>query len=132
MNHERGVIKELQRRGFDPSEPDSVPKAVYDEVRMRVRSLGEKIVDGTKMMRARTEERLGINEVEEVWALANLAQCRKNECGSHGTLDNGDDVCHRCNCHGKDLFIKTRRANEHCPAEPPYWDNRVKLTVNNT
>ena len=119
-NNQARIIAELQRRGIDPTKP--VEPSDYDAARLAIRSTTEKIADGSRMVRARVEKRIGLKQVSENQAKSNLETCRSNECGSYGRLANGAEVCHRCNCTGKDLHNKARRKGEECPAG--LWGNK--------
>lgn len=106
--------------GVDPS--GEVSPQDYDKARQAIRSIPELVADGSKMARARVEHRLKIMQVSEEQAAQNIETCRENRCGSYGRLATGVEVCHRCNCMGKDLHNKTRRRGERCPAD--LWSNK--------
>lgn len=106
--------------GIDPSLP--VPPEAYAKAALAVRTPKEIVTDGSRLVRAHTARALRILQVEPKQATENMAVCQRNECGSYGTLANGDPVCHRCNCSGKRLAMKTKTKGEVCPAG--LWSNK--------
>ena len=128
VNKQAAMIRELRKRGIDPSEP--IAKKDWDRARIRVHTPLELAQAGARRTKARFEHSAGIRQVPQAQTISNLNKCRENLCGSYGVLKNGDEVCWRCTCRGgKDLIAKASNREEHCPHEPPLWDNRTKLTV---
>jgi hypothetical protein len=121
MNRQVDIIRQLQRMGKDPSGP--IDQADYDKARLAIRKNSEIAKDAARMFRARTEKMVRLMQVPDSKAIENLTVCRSNECGSYGRLSNGLEVCHRCNCTGKDLHNKAANRREKCPAG--LWDNTL-------
>lgn len=119
MNRQLDVIRQLQKMGVDPS--SEVSPQDYDKARLAIRTKSDIIRDGVRVGRARAEAKIGLKQVTEERAVSNLDICRSNKCGSYGKLRGSVEVCHRCNCMGKDLHTKARSSREKCPAG--LWDN---------
>lgn len=122
MNHQAAIIRAASRRGKDPTE---LSKREYNALRIEVRTRAEVASDGFKMALGRVQETFKILRVSDAQKDGNLGTCRTNQCGSFAVLADGTEVCHRCNCGGRDLENKAASIYEHCPAEPPLWDNRT-------
>lgn len=126
MNEQATIIRVAQARGLDVSE---LSEKEYHKLRLEIRTTKEIIEDGQAMLMGRAKVALNVGLVPIKKKAENLTKCRSNRCGSYGTIAGGSiEVCHRCNCTGKDLNNKTALATEYCPAGE--WDNRTEITVN--
>ena len=122
MPNKATIMKELKRRVINTNEP--IDERVYDQARLTVRPLREQVRDGTMMWAGRINKTLGTNLMSVEIGLENLGVCRTNQCRSYGTLANDDEVCHRCQCHGKDLHTLVRLTYTKCPAG--LWNNKER------
>ena len=130
MNHQAAMIRAAKKKyGKEVAE---LTTEEYAKLRLQVRSVREVVVDGIAFKTAQFKESWEIALVPEPVALTNLEGCRSNRCGSYGRLADGNEVCHRCTCIGRDLLTKCRQKDEFCPADPPIWDNRTVLTIKAT
>lgn len=124
MNHQAAIIREAALQGKDPSE---LSKVQYRVLSLKIRTAQEIREDGIAMAMGNFNSAIGRKIVPEEVRESNLVICRMNICGSYGHIDGGStEVCHRCNCIGRNLTIKAEQESESCPAG--LWDNS-KLTV---
>jgi len=130
MNRDLDILKEAKRRGWNGSR---LTAAQYTKCAFHVRSLKEKVADGSKALGSRLATTTRMRVVSLPQAMNNQRQCETNECGRFDTLADGEPVCRECNCAGKYLRSKWKDAKYFCPfkdpktgKEKPFWDNRTK------
>jgi hypothetical protein len=111
------ILELARQEGYDPAR---IPPAVYTRLSLRIRTAPEIVKDGAKMVSSRVRTGAGFR-VPLAQAEHNEKVCRANTCGGFGVIGQDRPVCHKCNCHGKNLLSKWRDPRESCPEK--LWDN---------
>lgn len=130
MNYQTAIITAAVAQGKDPTE---LNESEYRALSIQVRTPDALRRDVLRASTARIKSWVRVGVVSGKVKSVNLKICRANPCGSYGRLQGRIEVCHRCNCTGKNLNSKTEQRTEHCPAINPetgeyYWDNRTEGT----
>lgn len=122
-DHQLAMIAEAKKRGWDPAR---LSPSQHKILQLHVRSIAQKLGDGTRAMVSRGLTTLSLRVVSKITAEGNATKCRTNSCGKYRKFPDGREACDACGCSGKWLQSKWRDANEKCPLPEPLWDNRGK------
>lgn len=111
------VYRYAKARKKDPSQLTS---AELQQIALAVRTVGGKIVDGSKAVFSRAKTSLGFQVPLPIYH-ERKARCESNRCGYLMRSVEGHIVCGHCGCGGEFMESVLKDAKEACRTSPQLW-----------